>query len=281
MTPFDKLFTTVNSIIDSSRLWEGSYKIPWNNPEFSRRMLDEHLCQDHNLASRKTSFIEHQVQWIHNSLLKGRQSRILDLGCGPGLYTSRLAQLGHTCVGVDFSPASIEYAKHEYSRLAHFIEADILTADVGSGYDLCIFLYGEFNVFPPNECMAIFNKVEKSLSSGGKILIEPQTFESVKKIGQSPRSWHPSGTGLAGLFSSNDHLCLIDNHWYQNVSTALQRFHILDKNEGWKEYRSTVKAWKDYELKEVLTSCGFSSFSRCADWPTDGEHLFVLSATRL
>lgn len=71
MTPFDKLFTTVNSIIDSSRLWEDSYKIPWNNPEFSRRMLDEHLCQDHNLASRKSSFIEHQVQWIHNSLLKG------------------------------------------------------------------------------------------------------------------------------------------------------------------------------------------------------------------
>lgn len=37
---------------------------------------------------------------------KGNPTRILDLGCGPGLYTSRLARLGHCCVGIDFS----EYA---------------------------------------------------------------------------------------------------------------------------------------------------------------------------
>ena len=32
---------------------------------------------------------------------------------GRGLYASRLARLGHRCVGIDFSPASIDYAREQ------------------------------------------------------------------------------------------------------------------------------------------------------------------------
>ena len=87
--------------------WSEGEKIPWNDPEFSRRMLDEHLSQAHDAASRRFEIIDKHVDWIHTHVLKGNPTRILDLGCGPGLYTNRLARLGHHCVGIDFSPASI------------------------------------------------------------------------------------------------------------------------------------------------------------------------------
>ena len=32
-------------------------------------------------------------------------------------YCQRLAAQGHTCTGIDFSPASIEYARREAERL--------------------------------------------------------------------------------------------------------------------------------------------------------------------
>ena len=32
-------------------IWGGQYKIPWNDPDFSRRMLREHLSQEHESAS--------------------------------------------------------------------------------------------------------------------------------------------------------------------------------------------------------------------------------------
>jgi hypothetical protein len=70
--------------------WSESEKIPWNDPEFSRRMLREHLDQSHNLASRKKEKIEKHLDWIHNSILKGKPSNVLDLACGPGFYTSGL-----------------------------------------------------------------------------------------------------------------------------------------------------------------------------------------------
>ena len=33
--------------------WEEGDNIPWDDPDFSRRMLKEHLAQSHHLASRK------------------------------------------------------------------------------------------------------------------------------------------------------------------------------------------------------------------------------------
>ena len=125
--------------------WREGDNIPWHEPEFSRRMLNEHLTQAHDAASRRFPLIDRHVAWIHETLLLGRPSRILDLGCGPGLYANRLARLGHTCTGIDFSPASIQYAQAtaQAENLAcTFIEQDIRQADHGSGYDLAMLIFG-------------------------------------------------------------------------------------------------------------------------------------------
>ena len=91
--------------------WAEGDNIPWDDPEFSERMLAEHLNQEHDLASRKAETIDQHVRWIHSEVLDSRSARVLDLACGPGLYTLRLAQLGCDCFGIDFSPASIRHAK--------------------------------------------------------------------------------------------------------------------------------------------------------------------------
>src|SRR5262245_56889161 len=90
--------------------WAEGENIPWDEPEFSARMLREHLSQAHDRASRREEIIDRQVTWIHRDLLEERPTAVLDLGCGPGLYTSRLACLGHWCVGLDYGPAAIAYA---------------------------------------------------------------------------------------------------------------------------------------------------------------------------
>ena len=64
--------------------WAEGEKIPWNEPGFSERMLKEHLAQDHNMASRRMEIIDRHVAWIHRKILHEKQSRILDLVCGPG-----------------------------------------------------------------------------------------------------------------------------------------------------------------------------------------------------
>ena len=64
----DSLNTLIDKAVDEENLWNQAYKIPWDDPDFSRRMLAEHLSQEHDLASRKREMIRTQVQWIHEHI---------------------------------------------------------------------------------------------------------------------------------------------------------------------------------------------------------------------
>ena len=45
--------------------WVEGDNIPWDDPAFSKRMLAEHLTQEHDHASRRSETIDRQVRWIH------------------------------------------------------------------------------------------------------------------------------------------------------------------------------------------------------------------------
>ena len=51
----------------------------------------------------KLEFIEKSVDWISKILPSEHYPSVLDIGCGPGLYTERYAKKGYRVVGVDFS----------------------------------------------------------------------------------------------------------------------------------------------------------------------------------
>ena len=65
-----KLADIVNRIIPPAPWAEGE-KIPWDEPGFSRRMLKEHLSQEHDAASRRIEFVHAQVDYIAGLIEKG------------------------------------------------------------------------------------------------------------------------------------------------------------------------------------------------------------------
>jgi SAM-dependent methyltransferase len=238
--------------------WAEGEKIPWNDPDFSRRMLKEHLSQEHDAASRRFEIIDSHVRWIHDQVLKGNPTRILDLGCGPGLYTNRLARLGHRCVGIDFSPASIAYAKEqaeEEGLECTYIQQDIRTADYGDGYGLVMLIFGEFNVFRPEEARGIVEKAYRALMSDGFLLLEPHTFEAVLKIGEQPSSWY---SAEKGLFSDEPHLCLQENFWDAEDNVAIERYYIINAVTGEvARHSASTQAYTDGQYRSLLVDCEF------------------------
>ena len=97
-------------------IWEGNYKIPWDDPDFSRRMLAEHLSQDHDMASRRLEWIDKQVAWIHDDLLGGQPARILDLGCAESTNPLEMATLGFEVHGVDLWPLPVAHPNFSMVR---------------------------------------------------------------------------------------------------------------------------------------------------------------------
>ena len=238
--------------------WNEGDNIPWSEPAFSERMLREHLSQDHDAASRRFEKIDRQVAWIHQTVLSGRPTRILDLGCGPGLYAMRLARLGHTCKGIDFSPASIRYATELAAREklpCAFTQQDARRADFGAGYGMAMFIFGEFNVFKPEDAKLILRKVYDALEPGGALLLEPSTYGSIEAMGHQPPTW---STARSGLFADQPYVYFQEHAWDAASKTTTTRHFVLDAATAQvTRYAATYQAYSNDELAALLQAQGF------------------------
>jgi SAM-dependent methyltransferase len=240
--------------------WEEGDNIPWNDPAFSKRMLREHLSQAHDAASRRFEKIDLQVGWIHQHLLAGQPSRVLDLGCGPGLYMERLARLGHTCRGIDFSPASIAYASEVAQRenlSCSYLCQDLRQAEFGHGFGMAMLIFGEFNVFRPADGRSILVKAWQALEPGGWLLLEPHPFEMIRRMGEQPTSWYSTS---GGLFSDDPHLVLEESIWDAEKSVAMFRYFVLEATSGAiTRYAQSMQAYTDDRYRALLAECGFGN----------------------
>ena len=239
--------------------WAEGDNIPWHDPGFSARMLHEHLSQDHDAASRRGATIDRQVAWIHNALLAEAPTGVLDLGCGPGLYTERLAALGHRCVGVDVSPASIAFARARATTAGdrlRYVEGDVRNADLGHGYGLAMMLFGEFNTLPRADAAALLRRAHAALADGGILLLEPHTSEAVRAIGREPATW---STAATGLFSDAPHLLLTESSWDEDALAATVRYLVVDAATAQvTRHAQTFAAYDETAYRAALAEAGFT-----------------------
>jgi SAM-dependent methyltransferase len=238
--------------------WQEGDNIPWNEAGFSERMLQEHLSQAHDAASRRFAIIDRHVEWIHGEMLGGKPGKVLDLGCGPGLYASRLAQLGHTCHGIDFSPASICYAHETASQLnlpCTYLHQDIRQAEFGADFDLVMMIFGEFNVFKPSDAAMILDKASRALKPAGRILLEVHTLEAVKRLGMANCDW---SAVPGGLFSPRPHVLLEQGFWDELQQATTRRFFVIDAETAeLTRYAASYQGYSDQDYLRLLETNGF------------------------
>lgn len=248
------------------------HKIPWDEPGFSARMLANHLSQEHDWASRRSAIIDRQVDCIE-ACLPDAPALVLDLGCGPGLYTSRLARHGHHCVGVDFSPAAIAYAREQAAlqnneKHLEYILADIRQYRPERKFDAILVLFGELNVFNRQDAAAILKIAAEALKSEGKLFLEVHTFQEIKQQGLAAPNWQSFATGL---FSAEPHLCLEENAWHEDSATAMTRYITIDAaTAACREYLSGMCAYTDGGYVTLLEECGFGAINLLPvdQWPS-------------
>jgi SAM-dependent methyltransferase len=242
--------------------WQEGDNIPWHDPAFSARMLAEHLSQEHDAASRRLPKIEAHVDWIHQAVLDEQPTKVLDLGCGPGLYLERLAGHGHHGLGLDYSPASIEYARERAQTLGLDVSyrlADIRDTDYGHGYGLAMLLYGELNVFCPADARRILGKAAAALAPGGRLLLEPHTYDAVREMGERGRRW---SSHARGLFSPRPYLLLTESLWHPEAGAVTHRYYVVDAQTGAvTRHAQTMQAYTRDDYQSLLAAAGFQAIT--------------------
>lgn len=116
---------------------------------------------------------KHAFVWQHGAslfdLLAPRPGeRVLDLGCGTGHLTARLADLGVSVVGLDNSPAMIEQARRAYPAL-HFEVADARDFAVAEPFDA---VFSNAVLHWVREPGRVIRCVSGALKAGGRFVAE-------------------------------------------------------------------------------------------------------------
>lgn len=213
--------------------WVDGGNLPWDQDAFSRRMLQEHLDESHGAASRISAERELQLTWLWQKLNLEPGMRVLDITCGPGFYAVDLAKRGCSVVGVDFSPAAIDYARQLAERegvaeCCTFVEQDVLEMGYeGQGFDAALFIYGQLAVFPRHQAQVLLEKVAKALRPGGRLCVELLNQERVDKC--SSNWWFTDETGLWG---NAPFLHLGERFWLAEQQTSMERFQIIHLDSG-------------------------------------------------
>jgi SAM-dependent methyltransferase len=245
--------------------WRDGRQIPWNDPAFSERMLRIHLDQSTHMASRSREVIASHVRWLRQIMKEElpaapARKRVLDIGCGPGLYCHELARRGHEAIGFDFAPAPLTYARQiaERERLdCRFLEADLTTIDeaflaqVGR-VDVATFWYGEFHSFPPETAHRFLARIAQALVPGGLFVLEYQPFELYLR--EDTQEWAAVDRSA---FSDSPHLWLQEYHWDERQQSEINVHWIIDAASGdLSRYAQCSRAYRDAELVELCRTAG-------------------------
>lgn len=249
---------------DKPRPWRDGDKIPWHEPDFSERMLDIHLDQQTHMASRTREVIGHHVGWLCERLqvLTGQDSglRILDVGCGPGLYCHELARRGHTAVGFDFAPATVRYAEEIAARegldcafhLADLTALDDATLAAFGEVDAVTFWFGEFNSFQPDVARRFLGRLASVLKPGGFAAFEVQPFDSFAREDLNEWQLHE-----ASALCDGPHFWLQRHHWDEETEAEITVYWIIDARTGAAErFAQCHQAWRDADLVAALGDAG-------------------------
>jgi SAM-dependent methyltransferase len=133
-------------------------------------MLKAHLDPTTDAANRKPETIRATVDHLVTALEVTPGSRILDLGCGPGLYATQFARRGLLVTGVDLSPVSVTHAR-KIARAdgvdIDFRVADYTRTDLGGPFDAALLIYLDFGVLADDARDRLLTGVQASLRPGG------------------------------------------------------------------------------------------------------------------
>ena len=145
-------------------------------PGDGRADLDDYADDIARVSLAATPFIE---TYLAGVMAETRPARVLDVGCGTGVYARIVAGLSPQVQvdGIDLAPAVIDAARAEVSAAGLDARIRLQAGDVrawtpqaGAGYDL-ILLLNNIYYFPRGERVALYRRLGGLLSRPGHLVV--------------------------------------------------------------------------------------------------------------
>jgi len=224
----------------------------WANEYTSKQMLDYHLNEAIDVSSRNKRFIERSAEWIVSRFRVDNKTTIADFGCGPGLYTTKLAEQGATVTGIDFSKNSLEYAKQiaEQKDLnINYVHTNYLEFETARRFDLITMIMCDFCALSPEQRKTMLSKFSVLLNPGGSVLLDVYSLNSFNQKNESATY---ELNQLNGFWSPEDYYCFVNTFRYDEEKVTLDKYTIIEESQkrvvyNWLQYFSEESLSKEFE----------------------------------
>ena len=219
----------------------------WTDEHTSEQMLAFHLDSQIDVSSRRASFIDDSVRWLEDRFHLSQGSKVIDFGCGPGLYASRLARLGAEVTGIDFSSRSIEYARERARRdklEIQYVEADYLEYQPAGPFDLITMIMCDFCALSPTQRASMLAKFEGLLVDQGRVVLD---VYSLHAFADRDEGLICEKNQLNGFWSAQPYFGFVASFKYDDEKVSLDKYTIVEQDRQREIYN-----WLQYFTPESL-----------------------------
>lgn len=221
----------------------------WTDPYIAKQMLTLHLAEDNDLASRKKETIIKVIEWYKQYFNIAEMTEMCDFGCGPGLYTSLLSELGAKVTGIDFSLNSIEYARKTAKTQKlniDYIHADYLKYTLDKVFNIVSMIYYDFCVLNYEQRSLMLDKFSQCLKDDGFLVMDVFTQ---KYFDQTEEKATYSFTEKDGFWSPNQHYVFDNKFKYTDEKVLLNKHTVVEEDKT-----RTIYNWlKCYSVEDIET----------------------------
>ena len=245
----------------------------WTDEHTSEQMLTFHLNGNIDVSSRKTEFINRSVEWIASLFNVGKGTKIADFGCGPGLYTTRLAQRQADVTGIDISERSIQYAQ----RIAageglsiHYVNQNYLDFETADRFHLVLMVMCDFCALSPIQRNKMLSKFHAILEPGGSVLLD---VFSLTTFDQYEEGATYEANLLDGFWSPNKYYGFLNTFKYEVEKVVLDKYTLIEASRTRTIY-NCLQFFSPEALEREFVECGFTVeklYSDVAGSPFDPE----------
>jgi len=220
------MFIELSEYIKRPQLYELSTNKFWDDEHISKGMLEAHLTADSDGATRNHKFVHSSVNWMSKKFPSREFPKLLDLGCGPGIYAELFSERGYEVTGIDASKRSVNYA------ISHAKDKDLkisysygnyLEMDYCQQFDMITLIWCDYGALCYDDRALLLKKIYKALKPNGIFIFDVFTNKKFDTLTEN-KDYEYCLQG--GFWSEKQYLCLNTSYLYEN-QTALRQTVVI------------------------------------------------------
>ena len=208
-----------------------------------------------------------------------RPARIVDLACGTGNITSRLASRGYMLTGVDISNEMLGIAREKSRKqglFLQYINQDIRELQLHGLVDVIVCMCDGVNyILDDTDLKQVFERVYQYLRPGGLFLFDISSHYKLSEI---------LANNLMAETEGDVNLVWFNNFDEKTNILQMDLTFFVRQGDLFKRFYEThfQRAYKNNEIIDLLRQVGFNIDKVCADFSLDppskdSERIFFCS----